>query len=230
LRMTTYGDDMAGGANDQGLVRIMQREIWTPEGPYRSPAFIAAEKSSVCQALPDVMAEARSRDSEQRLLTSGEWHQIRVYSHEQSPHLEESMITGCYEMTSTLLDFEHDLIIQLPVLDNAGELVIDKKGIIQGRHIWKMALPRIAGYVNHMPDHFDTFFNTIYGMEDSMRRLPMYTYLDIEENPRGIRTLLRGNLPDRRAKGFGVHGNWGPLDSGWGVASRSAAESVYGGK
>ena len=213
----------------KGLVSLEKPvHVWTPDGGYNAPRHIAEAKSPASMDLPETIIYMKSQSPKQRPLTSGEWHQVREALNTANPEIEENMITGAYERTSTLVDFDHGLVIQIPDADEEGNLIADEKGIIKGRHTWEMALPSKAGYVGQMPDDMAKFFNTIYGMEDAASQLPDYAYFFIDENPKGARNLLRGgwSYGDREDRRVYVLGLWWPSGSRGRVASRGAADSA----
>ena len=177
----------------QGMLHIDEPVyVWTPGGEERSPGWMALGKSPASRTLPQSIAELGAGNPKQKPLTSGEWMQARLYLQRAVHELEEDMTTGAYERTSTLVDYDHGLVIQIPEADADGNLVTDEKGIIRGRHTWEMALPKKSFYINQAPKDLAKFFNTIHGMDDAAGQLPDYAYFGIDDNPTGVRNLLRG--------------------------------------
>ena len=211
-------------------------EIWTPDGHYKASRQIDTKKTPVGTILPQVTIEARKMQPSQRPMTSGEWYRIREYLRNKNPDMEENMITGAYERTSTISDYVHGkkkkayfdgLLIQIPVSDDEGNLVTDERGILEARHVWEMALPVKSDYAKNMPPELVVFLNTIYGMEDARKRLPDCAYIYVV--PQGLKNLFRGAgarlaARDRRVD---VSGHLGPLDPNERVASRTAAEGMF---
>jgi len=201
--------------------------IWTPDGGYNAPKLIAEAKTPVSMDLPQTITYMKKQSQKHRPLTSGEWHQVRKALKEARPEIEENMITGAYERTSTLVDYEHSLVIQIPDADAEDNLITDGKGIIKGRHTWEMALPKSSGYIKQMPNELVRFFNTIYGMEDAAKQLPDNAFFFIDENPAGTRNLLRGDWSCARGSGrVNVDGGWRPSNSRGSVASRGAVDNA----
>ncbi len=202
--------------------------IWTPDGGYNAPKLIAEAKTPTKMDMPETISFLRGQNPKQRQLTSGEWHQIREYLKAAKPDIEDNMITGAYERTSTLVDFDHGLVIQIPDIDTGNHLVRDGNGIIKGRHEWEMALPKKSGYIGQMPKDSAKFFNTAYGMDEAAKQLPDYAYFLIDDNPTGTRNLLRGlwSSGRRECRRVSVDGDRGPLSSGEDVASRGAVDNT----
>ncbi len=205
-------------------------EIWTPDGSYRGPTIIDRSKMPTNQTLFQTTKEAKeSRYPLTEVFTSGEWFQILLALETMHSPVAGDMVTGPYERTSTLLDYEHGtrrdkwhdgLVIQLPEFDGRGNFVPDEKGIPKGRHIWEMALPIESICIENMPPELDEFLNTIYGMENARKQLPGEAYFYAK--PLEIRNLLRGywDWPSRGSRRANVGGTWRPSRSSEDVASR----------
>ncbi len=210
-------------------------EIWTPDGCYKAPGHIDKNKMPDSLTLPQVIIEAAKRNPRQRIMTSGEWYQIREKLQETTPDVEKIMVSGSYERTSTILDFDHGkknkkdkyfdgLLIQIPKVDDEGNLSVDEKGILKARHLWEMALPLKSDHVNNMPPELDMFIDTIYGMKGVRKELPNYAYISI--TPEGLRNLLRGDWswPDHESRRVDVSGLWEPLNPDEDVSARAAVD------
>ncbi len=210
-------------------------EVWIPNGSYTAPRRIDTNKMPVNTTLPEVILEAGGRNPRQRILTSGEWHRIRENLQRTNAKVEEGMITGPYERTSTILDYTHGrkgdgdyfcgLLIQIPEVVDDGNFAEDEKGILKARYIWEMALPIKSDHVKNMPPELDPFLDTIYGMKEARKILPDYAYFYMEK-PEGLISLLRGDWawPDRGRRRVDVFGAWRPLNPGGCVAARAAVE------
>jgi hypothetical protein len=192
-------------------------KVWTPDGYYESPTLIDMHKMPD-EDLAKQIFQAYARNPPQRILTSGEWHQIRETAQKTNPELEKSMIErgNGYERTCTLLDYEHGelrdqcydgFLIQIPEIalhDSRSAPVINKndKGIVRGRNIWRMPLPLEPYYAKDMPKIFDMFLNTIYGTENAREKYP-HAFVGLgsrQDNeitiPHGLIDIVRGWYSD----------------------------------
>jgi hypothetical protein len=201
--------------------------IWTLDGGYNAPRLIAKAKTPTGMNMPQTIVFLKGQRPRQRMLTSGEWHQVRGMLEATNPDVEDNMTTGYYERSSTLVDYDHGCVIQIPELDAEGNLVMDGQHI-KGRHVWEMALPKKSDDVKNMSADLAKFFNTIYGMEDAAKQLPDDAHFFIDENPSGVRNLLCGyyRYNYRETRRFDIHGCWWPSHWRWNVASRGAVDNA----
>jgi hypothetical protein len=182
------------------LIRIdADIHIWTPGGEYTAPNLIAMDKVPIEDNYGQTANFLRRQTPSQYPLTSGEWNMTRICAQRANTELEHDMITGPLEKTSTFVDYKNGLVIQVPIIDEEGRIVTDEKGIIKGRDMWPMALPREGGLVEKLvvenPDLAE-FFDTIYGMKD-VARYPSSPLLYMDEPPFGVISILRGNWLSR---------------------------------
>jgi len=221
----------------QGMLHLEKPlYVWTPDGGYEMPRWIAVEKSSASRTLFQTMQEMQAACPKQRPLTSGEWSVAREHVQAAHPEIEKGMITGLYEKTATILDYIHGsrgqsgdwfdgLIIQIPE-SNGKEPVTDEKGIIKARDVWHAALPLKPDYAKSLPSDCDTFLNIIHGAEGARKKLPGYAYVNVFPEG-GLNNLVRGRWlyggRGRRRGRVDVDGHWRPSLSDEGVASRGAA-------
>jgi hypothetical protein len=233
----------------KSLAEIPPVEIWTPDFTYTAPRYIDREEMPVNLTYPQIVLEARVRKPSQRILTSGEWYQIREMLHKTDPELEKSMIKGNFERNSTLFDFTHGrrredyyegLLIQIPEMDDDGNILTDRgilefdkegnpipeSGIITAEDVFEMALPLESGYIKNLHQRFNPLIDTIYGMKGAKEKLPGYAYISIYSN--GLRNLIRGHWywRDCEHRRVDIDGEWELFSLRGDVAARAAAEEI----
>jgi hypothetical protein len=232
------------------LVKIAESvSVWTPDGYYEAPTLIDKHKMPD-ENIAQQIYQASLRNPGQRILTSGEWHQVREIAHKTNPELEKNMIelgTG-YERTCTILDYDHGelhlkdkyfdgFLIQIPeiILEEQYKIPIiniDDKGMVKSRHRWKMPLPiEPYHYVMEMPKIFDTFLNTIYGTENAREKYP-YAHFGLGSRPDGVLKIPYGLIDLVRLwynenDGYDQHSViWGSLYSVFDTEKRGARAAV----
>ncbi len=167
----------------EGLPEIEKLMVvcWSPDGYYGTPMKIDVNNIPANTTLYEAISEARKRKPKQRIITAGEWHTIRNYLQKTNPEAEENMVRDPRKMTSTILDYGHGkrrknyfagLLIQMPEVNDEGNLLTDENGILKAKQIWEMPLP--IGFYNlkELTKTFDKFLNTVYGTEDARKKFP----------------------------------------------------------
>ncbi|MBL7206407.1 MAG: hypothetical protein ISS36_02295 [Candidatus Aenigmarchaeota archaeon] len=217
---------------------LPEMQVWTPEGYRPCPRYIAKTKMTnpdgtvmVSKTFPEFDIEAEKQRA--RRPTSGEWHVIRRWAERECPELEQNMITGKYELTTTMADQDRDIVYQHPEHDEAGNLLVEPISMdrigqnvlyvpdlrLKAKDAWKMKLPKESAYVKNLPDEFDMFLDTLYGEENAREDLPDYAFLSVF--PNGLIAVLRGGWrwPARGGRVSVDAGCW-PFGRAGGVSSR----------
>ncbi len=215
-------------------------DVWTPRGYRKSPRYLCVDKMPE-KSLQKHIDLAKAMNPKQRIITSGEWHQMDWIMQRTNPDLEEDMVTSPYERTSTILDYVHGkriekksglayfdgLLMQNPETDDKASFIFDEKRIMKAKDTWEMALPLIGNNPTNMHRVFNRFIDTIYGMKRARNRLwPDTSYIYLPDNPREFINIIRGNFGWRNldmARAC-VTGNWGPNDDNAYAASRVVLE------
>lgn len=199
----------------EGLVEIRDPpEVWTPEGAYSAPNFIARRELRAKMALGEACLEVEQMVPEQRLPTAGEFYQITKRLRKTDPEIADSMLSGNSKRTSTILDYRHGrrmslkrgreyyftgLLIQVPEVDGNGKILKEKGGIPRAIQSWEMPLPLESGYIGKMDPIFDRLLDTLHGMKNARKRHPK-AFLSI--TPRGLVSVTRSGWysPQKRVK------------------------------
>lgn len=217
----------------EGYELIPNLSIWTPSGYMNKKIYVQNDNDKYTIERQDDYDEIKYRGGDLfsfsetgdkrgvRLLTSSEWYQSRDYFEKTGcSEIAKSFGGGRYSLnnqtlsfTSTVVDFDRNLIIQNPLI-NKGIFVTSDNGLILGDKIYNVDMPKRfkqgsdsryqadLRLEDKMFDGFDEFFDIITG-KLGCRKDKSYTginFLNSENLMKGIRVVLCGK--DRKPEGF----------------------------
>lgn len=137
----------------------------------------------------------RAQNAGTRLAYSSEWFLARQYLEKNRPEEETDFINGPLEWTGTVLDFEHEELLEGITLNDDTSIknttirLGKKDGII---------MPHKNSYVKDFDDRYMLLASHLWGVQDPKRELPDYAYLGISH---GFRPVVRGGWGNVRDGG-----------------------------